>query len=420
MWNIIILLILLFQLPITGQSQTVIQMKSEGGVSIIPCKVNGLYLNFIFDTGASDVSISLTEATFMLKNGYLENDDILGTSKYFDANGNLNKGVVINLRKIDIGGLILDNVKASIVTNLKAPLLLGQSAINKLGKMQLDLQSNTLIIYNSSSKNKANEKNTDTTISRTSISSKYADFMISGANNMIKNNHVDAIKDFTNAIELNPNNPDAFLLRGAENFSIDNYESALNDYTRAIELNSVNPLAFYSRSLLFTATKKYAEAVKDLNKAIQLKNNDPNYFYYRGYNKEYLDDDFGAIQEYNKAIELNPEYAEAYSSRGLSKANLKDNIGALQDYNKAIELNPKNHETFYFRGKAKANRNDYKGAIQDYNNAIELNPIYKQAYYARGISYLLLRQKEKGCADLSKAGELGERKAYDLIREHCN
>ena len=55
-------------------------MKREGGVSIIPCKVNGLNLNFIFDTGASNVSISLTEASFMLKNGYLEEGDIIGTS----------------------------------------------------------------------------------------------------------------------------------------------------------------------------------------------------------------------------------------------------------------------------------------------------------------------------------------------------
>ena len=70
MRNIYLILLLLFQLSFTGQSQTVIKMKKEGGVSIIPCKVNGLNLNFIFDTGASDVSISLTEANFMLKNGY--------------------------------------------------------------------------------------------------------------------------------------------------------------------------------------------------------------------------------------------------------------------------------------------------------------------------------------------------------------
>ena len=124
-------------------------MKKDGGVSIIPCKVNGLNLNFIFDTGASDVSISMTEADFMIKNGYLSKSDIVGSNKYLDANGNLNVGVIINLKEIEIGGLKLFNVKASVVKNNKAPLLLGQSAIGKLGKIQLDLEQNTLTILSS-------------------------------------------------------------------------------------------------------------------------------------------------------------------------------------------------------------------------------------------------------------------------------
>ncbi len=127
-------------------SQTVIKMKREGGISIIPCKVNGLNLNFIFDTGASDVSLSMTEATFMLKNGYLSVADIIGSNKFKDANGNINEGVVINLREIEIGGLKLYDIKASIVKNNKAPLLLGQTAIGRLGKIQLDLASNSLTI----------------------------------------------------------------------------------------------------------------------------------------------------------------------------------------------------------------------------------------------------------------------------------
>ena len=101
---LIISFLLLMGLPNIGKSQTIIKMKSEGGVSIIPCKVNGLNLNFIFDTGASDVSISLTEASFMLKNGYLDKSDIIGTSKYLDANGNINEGVTINLKEIEIAG----------------------------------------------------------------------------------------------------------------------------------------------------------------------------------------------------------------------------------------------------------------------------------------------------------------------------
>jgi clan AA aspartic protease (TIGR02281 family) len=127
-------------------SQTVIKMKREGGISIIPCKVNGLNLNFIFDTGASDVSLSMTEANFMLKNGYLSINDIIGSNKFKDASGNINEGVIINLREIEIGGLKLYDIKASIVKNNKAPLLLGQTAIGKLGKIQLDLASNSLTI----------------------------------------------------------------------------------------------------------------------------------------------------------------------------------------------------------------------------------------------------------------------------------
>jgi clan AA aspartic protease (TIGR02281 family) len=143
-----ILLILLMICLVNSNlfSQTVIKMKRDGGISIIPCKVNGLNLNFIFDTGASNVSLSMTEATFMLKNGYLSESDILGTNKFSDATGKISEGVIINIKEIEIAGLKLYNVKASIVTNNKAPLLLGQSAIGKLGKIQLDLEQNTLTI----------------------------------------------------------------------------------------------------------------------------------------------------------------------------------------------------------------------------------------------------------------------------------
>jgi clan AA aspartic protease (TIGR02281 family) len=146
MRTISLLLFLLLCQSAIGFSQTVIQMKKEGGVSVIPCKVNGLNLSFVFDTGAADVSISMTEALFMLKNDYLSKDDIKGTNKYSDATGGISEGIVINLKEIDIAGFKLYNVAASIVKNSEAPLLLGQSAIKRLGKFQLDLVANTLTI----------------------------------------------------------------------------------------------------------------------------------------------------------------------------------------------------------------------------------------------------------------------------------
>ena len=70
-------------------TQTRIKMQKEGGVYTIPCEVNGLKLRFIFDTGASNVCISLTEATFMLKNGYLDANDVVGNGKSQIADGSL-------------------------------------------------------------------------------------------------------------------------------------------------------------------------------------------------------------------------------------------------------------------------------------------------------------------------------------------
>ena len=131
-------------------AQTKIVMREIGGVYMVPCEVNGLDLEFIFDTGASSVTISLTDALFMIKNGYLSKDDIYGSSYAQLANGDITETTEILLREIVIADLTLYNVRASIVNELGAPLLLGQTAIAQLGKIQLD--GNELIVLTKGSK----------------------------------------------------------------------------------------------------------------------------------------------------------------------------------------------------------------------------------------------------------------------------
>lgn len=116
----------------------------ENGVCKVKCKINGLPLHFIFDSGCSDVTISMVEASFMLKNDYLERRDFGGSQNYVDANGNVSEGTVINLRSVDLGGIELTNVRASVVRNQKAPLLLGQSVLSKMGKIEIDNDRNVI------------------------------------------------------------------------------------------------------------------------------------------------------------------------------------------------------------------------------------------------------------------------------------
>lgn len=123
-----------------------IPFTKEGGVCKVKCTINGLPLHFIFDTGAADVSISSVEATFMAKNDFLSSSDIIGKQNYQTADGNITEGTIINLKDVKLGSLHLNNIKASVVRNQAAPLLLGQSVLSKLGKIEIDNMKKVLRI----------------------------------------------------------------------------------------------------------------------------------------------------------------------------------------------------------------------------------------------------------------------------------
>ena len=74
----------------------------------------------------------------MYKNGYLSNKDVIGKQRYQTADGNISEGTTIILKEIQFAGLTLKNVRASVVKSQNAPLLLGQSVLQRLGKIEID------------------------------------------------------------------------------------------------------------------------------------------------------------------------------------------------------------------------------------------------------------------------------------------
>lgn len=128
-----------------GYSQVTITMEESGGVYKVPCTVNGLKMKFVFDTGASVVSLSQSMASFMIDNGYLSESDYLGKSKTHIADGSMVDVLVVNLKDFEVGGFHLSNVTATIKDGQNVPLLMGMSAIEKLGKVSLS--GNKLIIH---------------------------------------------------------------------------------------------------------------------------------------------------------------------------------------------------------------------------------------------------------------------------------
>jgi clan AA aspartic protease (TIGR02281 family) len=121
--------------------------KGAGGLYNIPVTVNGvLKISFILDSGASDVSISPDVALTLMRTGTIEKSDYLETTTYSFADGSTAESDVFNIKEINIGGFIIRNVRCSISNNLDAPMLLGQSVMQRIGSYTIDNAVHCLII----------------------------------------------------------------------------------------------------------------------------------------------------------------------------------------------------------------------------------------------------------------------------------
>ena len=128
----------------TDVEKTIVSFEDENGILKIPVIINGIELYFIFDTGASLITISSREASFFYRNGKLSEKDLIGRSQFVDANGDISEGTIINLSSVKIGNRELLNVQACVIEGQNAPLLFGQSALQKFGKVSIDYEKNEI------------------------------------------------------------------------------------------------------------------------------------------------------------------------------------------------------------------------------------------------------------------------------------
>jgi tetratricopeptide (TPR) repeat protein len=165
---------------------------------------------------------------------------------------------------------------------------------------------------------------------------------------------------------------------------------------------------------------EFMEAILNLNKAIETDAKYAYAYYGRGNIKAAFEDYHGAMKDYNSAIDLNNKLSDGFFARGNVKMKLQDYYGAIADYTSAITLNENYIDAYFNRGKAKQFLQAYEDAINDCSKIIQINPKSIDAYHMRGLLRIEFGDLKQGCLDLSKAGELGDLKAYEAIKEKCN
>jgi tetratricopeptide (TPR) repeat protein len=159
-----------------------------------------------------------------------------------------------------------------------------------------------------------------------------------------------------------------------------------------------------------------------------------------------------ALSLYDKALWNEPEQTFYYINRGALQAEMIDFISsmesnvqiltldnsrtararvqdksyqrydytsAIHDMTRATDLMPSFPFSYYNLGNLYCLSGDLPESINQYSKALDIYPSMGEAYYNRGLVLIYLKDKAKGCIDLSKAGELGIEDAYAVIKKYC-
>ena len=213
--------------------------------------------------------------------------------------------------------------------------------------------------------------------------------------------------DSTKAIELKPNNADAYIERG-DYYMMDkfDYDSAIVNYTKAIQLEPDNPNTYFWRGLAYDFKDNYDSAIVNYTIAIQLNPDDDLNYVVRGNAYKRKFDYDSAIEDYTKVIQLNPNDYSNYLSRGEAYKRKFDYDSAIEDYTKVIQLDPNQTVGYLHRGQAYYQSEDYNNAIGDYTQAVQLDPYSPTIYYRRGMAFFEKYDYDRADADFTTAREL--------------
>ncbi len=194
------------------------------------------------------------------------------------------------------------------------------------------------------------------------------------------------IGDVNKRIDEDPGDPSLYLLRGTLYSIVMNYNSALTDFSACLLKDPDNKVALFNRA---AARYKMVETIRDLDSDAS-----PN-------------------------IDMTGGLMGGSSTQGMRHdITILDYDLVMKDLERVAELEPDNEFAYYNMSLVLCQRKQMDEAEAMLNKAIDIYDQFAEAYFNRGIIRIYLGREEEGVADLSRAGELGMYKAYNVIKRH--
>ena len=187
----------------------------------------------------------------------------------------------------------------------------------------------------------------------------------------------------------------------------------IDSLSTVIAHSSGNIAALFKRANLYGHLKNYHDAILDYDHIIEIAPDFGPAYLNRGVLKSQLIVMFNAFNS-SQNNDFSPEDQPAYNEDIASIDNVKS------DYKKAAELLPELPYAQFNLGNIYCSEQKYNEGFALYDKVIEINPNMGEAFFNKGITMIFLSDTDNGCEYISKAGELGIKNAYSVLKRFCN
>jgi tetratricopeptide (TPR) repeat protein len=259
----------------------------------------------------------------------------------------------------------------------------------------------------------------------------------------ISNNHYNqAIKNFTRALEINPDYVDALVNRGSACAIMGRFNDALMDFNHALKFEKKDAEIYYKRGEIYLLNKMYDLAIKDFTATIILN---PMFSYAylnrgRAYSGKGMQDE--AMNNFKQAIETdsdssfgfidraapgvdfdeeragNEKEAAEFNKQGLSDLENEKYKEAIENFTLAINLSSTDAEGYINRGQSYIELDNPDEAMADFNKAVLYDPLNSFLYYLRAQTWKAKKEMLNMSEDLKVSCEMGYEPACIEYREH--
>ena len=261
-------------------------------------------------------------------------------------------------------------------------------------------------------------------------------YNLQGETNLSKNFYNNAIKDFSRALEINPDYVDALINRGSAYAELGRFNDALMDFNHALKFEKRDAELFNKRGEIYLQNKMYNEAIKDFASALILNPMFSDAYLNRGraYSEKGMPEE--AMKDFKQAVKADADQSFTYidraapdvhivenrSSSNLNEAAKFNQLGtsaienekfqdAVDNFTKAINLASSEAEGYINRGRAFLKLDKPDDALADFNEAVLFDPLNASLYYWRAQAWRAKDEHFSMMEDIKLSCEMGHEPA---------